>query len=127
MVRNRHRRAARVFRSLLADNAADGAGKRSPGYDESEGERQQAPTHQNLSIANNPRMRSQWRVKDNLYVIEGTNPRPNRALFTGGTIGVFITDAGVVLVDTKLADYGGQILDRIRKVTNKPCFRATAR
>lgn len=60
------------------------------------------------------------RVKDNLYVIEATNPRPDRSLFTGGAIGVFITDAGVVIVDTKLANYGGQILDRIRKVTNKP-------
>ena len=60
------------------------------------------------------------RVKDNLYVIEGTNPRPDRAFFTGGTIGVLVTDAGVVLVDTKLANYGSQILDRIRKVTDKP-------
>ncbi len=60
------------------------------------------------------------KVRDNLYVIEGTNPRPDRAQFTGGTIGVFITDAGVVLVDTKLAGYGPQILDRIRKVTTKP-------
>ena len=56
------------------------------------------------------------KVKDNFYVIESSSP-VDRSKFTGGNVGVFITDAGVVLVDTKLADYGPDILDRIRKVT----------
>lgn len=59
------------------------------------------------------------RVKDNLYMIEASSPA-DRSLFTGGNTGVFITGAGVVVVDTKLANYGRQILDRIKKVTDKP-------
>jgi len=59
------------------------------------------------------------RVKDNLYIIESSSPA-DRSTFTGGNTGVFVTDAGVVVVDTKLANYGRQILDKIRKVTDKP-------
>ena len=59
------------------------------------------------------------KVKDNLYIIEASSP-VDRSLFTGGNTGVFITDAGVVVVDTKLAGYGPGILERIRTVTNKP-------
>src|SRR6266446_4744520 len=44
------------------------------------------------------------KVKDNLYIITG----------------VFITDNGVVVVDTKLAGWGQVILDKIKTVTNKP-------
>jgi glyoxylase-like metal-dependent hydrolase (beta-lactamase superfamily II) len=59
------------------------------------------------------------KVKDNLYVIMASNPMP-RSEFTGGNTGVFITDSGVTVVDTKLAGYGPDIIDRIKKVTNKP-------
>ena len=59
------------------------------------------------------------RVKDNLYMIEASSP-VDRSKFTGGNVGVFITDAGVVVVDTKLAGYGPDIIARIRAVTNKP-------
>jgi cyclase len=59
------------------------------------------------------------RVKDNLYMIAASSPA-DRSLFTGGNTGVFITDSGVVVVDTKLAGYGPTILDRIKKVTTKP-------
>ena len=59
------------------------------------------------------------KVKDNLYYIAASQPG-DRSLFTGGNTGVFITDTGVVVVDTKLAGYGPTILDRIKKVTNKP-------
>src|SRR5438876_9807178 len=59
------------------------------------------------------------KVKDNLYIIAASSPA-DRSLFTGGNTGVFITDSGVVVVDTKLAGYGRLILDRIRKVTDKP-------
>ena len=57
------------------------------------------------------------KVKDNLYVITSSTPGPE---FTGGNTGVFVTDTGVVVVDTKLANYGPDILTRIRKVTDKP-------
>src|SRR6266566_2807224 len=59
------------------------------------------------------------KVKDNLYMITGADPT-NRDAFSGGNTGVFITDAGVVVVDTKLAGWGQVILDRIKTVTNKP-------
>ena len=59
------------------------------------------------------------KVKDNLYVIGSSSP-VDRSKFTGGNIGVFITDTGVVVVDTKLPGYGPGILERIRKVTPKP-------
>jgi glyoxylase-like metal-dependent hydrolase (beta-lactamase superfamily II) len=59
------------------------------------------------------------KVKDNLYVIMGSNPMP-RSDFTGGNTGVFITDAGVTVVDTKLAGYGNDIIAKIKAVTNKP-------
>jgi cyclase len=59
------------------------------------------------------------KVKDNLYVIMASNPTP-RSDFTGGNVGVFVTDAGVVVVDTKLAGYGPDIIARIKAVTSKP-------
>ena len=58
-------------------------------------------------------------MKDNLYIITGADPVPREA-FAGGHTGVFITDAGVVVVDTKLAGWGQALLDRIRTVTDKP-------
>ena len=58
-------------------------------------------------------------VKDNLYVIMGSNPMP-RSDFTGGNTGVFVTDAGVTVVDTKLAGYGNDLIAKIKAVTNKP-------
>jgi glyoxylase-like metal-dependent hydrolase (beta-lactamase superfamily II) len=59
------------------------------------------------------------RVKDNLYVIGSSSPA-DRSQFTGGNTGVFITESGVVIVDTKLAGYGPSILQKIRAVTPKP-------
>jgi cyclase len=62
------------------------------------------------------------KVKDNLYVITGSSPVP-RETFSGGNTGVFITDAGVTVVDTKLANWGPTILERIKTVTSKPVVR----
>jgi glyoxylase-like metal-dependent hydrolase (beta-lactamase superfamily II) len=59
------------------------------------------------------------KVKDNLYMITGSSPAP-RENFSGGNTAVFITDTGVVVVDTKLAGWGPTIIERIRTVTNKP-------
>jgi glyoxylase-like metal-dependent hydrolase (beta-lactamase superfamily II) len=50
------------------------------------------------------------KVKDNLYEITGG----------GGNSAAFITEKGVVLVDTKLANWGQAILDKIKTVTDKP-------
>src|SRR6266567_3116298 len=50
------------------------------------------------------------KVKDNLYMITGG----------GGNTAAFITDGGVVIVDTKLAGWGQAILDKVRTVSDKP-------
>jgi len=49
-------------------------------------------------------------VRDNLYVIPGA----------GGNTTVFVTQGGVVLVDTKLPNNGDAILNQVRTVTDKP-------
>jgi glyoxylase-like metal-dependent hydrolase (beta-lactamase superfamily II) len=59
------------------------------------------------------------RVKNNLYVITGSGAANTKA-FSGGNTAVFITNAGVVVVDTKLPGWGPTILQRIRTVTDKP-------
>jgi glyoxylase-like metal-dependent hydrolase (beta-lactamase superfamily II) len=59
------------------------------------------------------------KVRDNLYIVTGSNPT-NRDAFSGGNTAVFITDNGVVLVDTKLHGWGQVILDKVKTVTNKP-------
>ena len=50
------------------------------------------------------------KVKDNLFVLRGG----------GGNTGVFITAAGVVVVDTKYPGWGRPILEKIRTLTDKP-------
>jgi cyclase len=50
------------------------------------------------------------KVKDNLYVISGG----------GGNTAAFITEKGVVVVDTKLPGNGPGILEKIKSVTEKP-------
>ena len=62
------------------------------------------------------------KLKDNLYVLTSSSPTP-RETFSGGNVSVFITDAGVTIVDTKLAGWGQAILDKIKTVTNKPVTR----
>jgi cyclase len=59
------------------------------------------------------------KLKDNLYMITGSGVE-DTAAFSGGNTAVFITDAGVVVVDTKLPGWGPTVLDRIKSVTNKP-------
>src|SRR5947207_239970 len=59
------------------------------------------------------------KVKDNLYMITGSDPTDRNA-FSGGNTGVFITENGVVVVDTKLAGWGQVLLDKIKTVTDKP-------
>jgi cyclase len=59
------------------------------------------------------------KVRENLYIITGSSPTPQEA-FSGGNTTVFVTDTGVVLVDTKLAGWGQVLLDKIKTVTPKP-------
>jgi cyclase len=57
-----------------------------------------------------PKVAAIERVKDNLYMVTGG----------GGNTAVFVTANGVVLVDTKLADWGQAIMDQVKTVTDKP-------
>jgi cyclase len=50
------------------------------------------------------------KVKDNLFVVKGG----------GGNTAAFVTSTGVVLVDTKLANWGERIMQQVRTVTDKP-------
>ena len=59
------------------------------------------------------------KLKDNLFVITSSTPG-NAATFSGGNVSVFITDAGVTLVDTKLATWGQALLDKVKSITPKP-------
>ena len=60
--------------------------------------------------ADEPKVAEIQKVKENLFVITGG----------GGNTAAFITQKGVVLVDTKLADWGPQILEKVKGVTDKP-------
>jgi glyoxylase-like metal-dependent hydrolase (beta-lactamase superfamily II) len=59
------------------------------------------------------------KVKENLYVVTGSGIG-SMDTFSGGNTAVFVTDRGVVIVDTKLPNWGQPILDRIKTVTDKP-------
>ena len=56
-------------------------------------------------------------VADNLYMLAS---EPGPGMRTGGNTAVFVTATGVTLVDTKLAGYGPDILDEVRKLTDQP-------
>jgi cyclase len=50
------------------------------------------------------------KVKENLYMITGG----------GGNTAVLVGESGVLLVDTKLRDWGERIMEKVRTVTDKP-------
>jgi cyclase len=66
-----------------------------------------------------PRVIDMQKLRDNLYVLTSSTPA-DAATFSGGNVSVFITNSGVVLVDTKLAGWGQAMLDKIKTVTTKP-------
>jgi len=57
------------------------------------------------------------KVRDNLYVIPGA----------GGNTTVFVTQGGVVLVDTKLPNNGEPIMNQVRTVTDQPVTMISSR
>src|SRR5262245_56255307 len=52
-------------------------------------------------------------VKDNLYMVVTPD-------YAAGNTAVFVTENGVVLVDTKTPGNGQSILDKVKTVTQKP-------
>jgi cyclase len=74
------------------------------------------------AAATGPKVIDIQKLKDNLYVLTSSTPG-NPATFSGGNVAVFITDAGVTLVDDKLAGWGQAVLDKVKSVTDKPVTR----
>lgn len=66
-----------------------------------------------------PAVRDIQKVRDNLYMISGGDTN-DRKTWTGGNSLVFVTNTGVVLVDTMLSGAGKSLLTKIRSVTDKP-------
>ena len=66
-----------------------------------------------------PRVIDIQKLKDNLYVLTTSTPG-NPATFSGGNVAVFVTDAGVTLVDTKLNGWGQAVVDKVKSVTDRP-------
>jgi cyclase len=65
-------------------------------------------------------------VRGNLYFISGGDTYQvgeGRPTYTGGNVAIFVTDGGVVLVDSMYPGYGPAILGQVRKVTDKPVTR----
>jgi glyoxylase-like metal-dependent hydrolase (beta-lactamase superfamily II) len=64
-----------------------------------------------------------YKVKENLYVIGGSQPEI-KGEFSGGNTAVWIGEKGVIVVDQKNPGWGQTILGKIRTVTNKPVIMA---
>jgi glyoxylase-like metal-dependent hydrolase (beta-lactamase superfamily II) len=60
------------------------------------------------------------KLTDNLYVITGGGTSEGTAGSISGNTAMFITEKGVVLVDTKIAGWGPTMLEKVKSVTNKP-------
>ena len=71
-----------------------------------------------LYVEQRPPLATIERVRGNLYYIGGADPL-QRETFTGGSTAVFVTDSGVVIVDTKTAGFGRGILEQVKSVTDK--------
>jgi len=59
-------------------------------------------------------------VRDNLYVVTGGRGSGASAGTVSGNTTVFVTDTGVVLIDTKLPSFGQALLSAVKSVTSKP-------
>jgi glyoxylase-like metal-dependent hydrolase (beta-lactamase superfamily II) len=56
------------------------------------------------------------KLRDNLYVIRGSDPQA----FVGGNTAVFIQASGVLLVDSKVPGWGQTLIDKVKELTDKP-------
>ena len=79
----------------------------------------QAPAQQPAPVVGTAAQLEVVKLKDNFYVITSSSPTP-RETFSGGNVSVFITEKGVTLVDTKLANWGQALLDKLKTITPKP-------
>jgi glyoxylase-like metal-dependent hydrolase (beta-lactamase superfamily II) len=56
------------------------------------------------------------KLRDNLFVIRGSDPKG----FVGGNTAVFIQANGVTLVDSKVPGWGQPLIEKVRELTSKP-------
>ena len=56
------------------------------------------------------------KLRDNLYVIRGSDPQA----FVGGNTAVFIQANGVTLVDSKVPGWGQPLIEKVKELTDKP-------
>src|SRR4030095_16102276 len=68
------------------------------------------------AAAQAPKVIEVEKLKDNLFVLRSAPGGPNG----GGNTAVFVTSAGVVVVDAKNPGWGQPILDKIKELTPKP-------
>src|ERR1700722_1260459 len=60
------------------------------------------------------------KIKDDLYMIENTNTTMNDLGYWGGNVQVLLTDAGVILVDSKFERAHDDIVAKVKSLTDKP-------
>ena len=70
----------------------------------------QQPAAGEATQAAAPKIVEVEKLRDNLFVLKGG----------GGNTAVFVGTTGVVVVDTKLPDWGRPVLEAIRNLTPKP-------
>ena len=61
------------------------------------------------------------KVAENLYML-GNDPA-GEGMRGGGNTGIFVGSTGVTLVDTKILEYGQDILSEVQELTDKPIVR----
>lgn len=59
-------------------------------------------------------------VTSNVYVIENANPTIGELIAYGGNVTVILTDAGVILVDTKVSQMHDHIVEQVNSLTDLP-------
>jgi len=60
------------------------------------------------------------KVKDDLYVIQNINANLAEIISLGGNIAVYLTDDGVILVDSKNERLHDDVVAKVRSLTDKP-------
>jgi len=60
------------------------------------------------------------KIKDDVYVIENSDVTPEALRYWGGNITVYLTNAGVILVDAKYARAHDDVVAKIKTLTDRP-------
>src|SRR5215470_15158944 len=60
------------------------------------------------------------KIKDNLYFVENQAAKMSDLVAYGGNLTIYLTDRGVVLVDSKNESIHEDVLNKIKSLTNQP-------